>query len=141
MSRLARGAEGDLCGTHPADVRPVDVRGDGEEPGRKCRLVPPAGEGAVGLQEGVLGHFLGSSAIPAEPVGQVHQRALPPIDDATEGLDIPGQYTADIRAVLLCGSFAHSLTPSDAETRGRVALSPVGDEKTQPISPGPRPTP
>src|SRR5262249_20938527 len=64
---------------------------------------------AVDAQKRLLGHLLGAAPVAAEPVGQAHQRPLPPANDPREGGGVAGQ---DFRNVGLVFAGAHTFSLS-----------------------------
>src|SRR4030095_7411863 len=97
---------------------PVEVHGEREEPRREGGVLAPPFERAIRAQEHLLSHLLGAAAVPAEAIGQVHQRPLPPADDPFESRKVAGAHGSNVTPVLVMGQRG---SPSRWGRRGGVA--------------------
>ena len=82
IARLGYVIEGHEASRDAAEFGTVEIGGQGKEPRGESGLAAPVRERAVGAEEGLLGHFLGATAIVAEAIGEVHQGALPASDES-----------------------------------------------------------
>jgi len=77
---------------NPADLRPVQVGGEGKQPCGESSLTAPFRQSSKRSDEGFLGHVFGSAAVVAEPVRHVDERTLPASNDLLERGQISLQY-------------------------------------------------
>ena len=69
-------------------IRAIEVRRQREQPGGERRVPPPGAKVAVGTQKRLLRQILRPAAVEAIPVGEIHQRPLPPFHDGFERIGI-----------------------------------------------------
>ena len=109
--------EGHDARREAAQLRPIQIGGQSEEPGRKRGILPPLTESPVGPQERLLGQILRAAAIPAKPVRQIDQRALPAAHDIFERVDITGQDLLDVGLVVAGAHACSSVGPTNPGQR------------------------
>jgi hypothetical protein len=83
------------AGRDAAEFGAVEIGGQGEKPGGESSFAAPAIKGAVGAEKSLLGHLLGSAAVPAEAIGKIDERDLPAADEAFKCGDVPRKYFLD----------------------------------------------
>src|SRR5579872_3517766 len=99
------------------EFRSIQVGGQSEQPGRKDRIFSPLTKSAVGAQESLLSQILRTAVIPAEPVRQIDQRALPAAHDVLESVDIAGQDPLDVGLVVAGAHACSSVGPTNPGQR------------------------
>jgi hypothetical protein len=121
---------------YPPQLGAVAIGGDRKQPGGESGISAPGLQPAKDTKKRFLRHVFRAAAIPAEPIGEVEERSLPPQDNSFERSDFAGKNSLDVFVIFACSHFALGNLDFAAVVGSCIFFqSGIFSQKTQPLHP------